>query len=168
MMDAIDCILTRRSCRSFTSDSVSKEDISLLLKCAMQSPTADNDQSWKFVVITDRKVLDKIPGIQRYAGFVSRTPMGILVCGDTSISHDMWIQDASIASQTILLAAHAIGLGGCWLAVQPFPEFIQGFRKLLNLPDHIQPLSFLAIGHPSAVPQQVDRFDAKKVHENMW
>src|SRR5512133_1259268 len=137
-MDTIECIKTRRSVRSFTPDAVSDSEIEELLKCAMQAPTAGNGQSWKFVVITDSKVLDKIPEFQSYSGFVSKTPAGILVCGDSSVSADMWFQDACIASQTILLAAHAMGLGGCWLAVQPFPAFIQGFRDLLNLPDYIQ------------------------------
>jgi nitroreductase len=167
-MDTIECIKTRRSVRSFIPDAVTETEMEELLKCAMQAPSAGNGQSWKFVVITDRKVLDKIPEFQTYAGFVSKAPAGILVCGDTSISADMWMQDASIASQTILLAAHAMGLGGCWLAVQPFPAFIQGFRDLQKLPDNIHPLSFLAIGHPSASQKPVDRFDTKKIHYNAW
>ncbi len=132
-METIDCILSRRSVRSFTSEPVAKEDIDLLLKCAMQAPTAGNGQSWKFIVIQERDTLDQIPGFQKYASFVTRTPAGILVCGDSSVSPDMWPYDASIAAQTILLAAHSIGLGGCWLAVQPFPEFISGFRNLMKL-----------------------------------
>lgn len=167
-MDTIECIKTRRSVRAFSPELVSKEDIETLLKCAMQSPTAGNGQSWKFVVIQDRKILDQIPGFQKYGGFVSRTPLGIVVCGDESVSPEMWPYDASIAAQTVLLAAHSIGLGGCWLAIQPFSEFIKGFKSLLNLPDHIHPHCFLAIGHPSGKAQLEDRYDPKKVHENVW
>jgi nitroreductase len=167
-MDTINCITTRRSIRSFTPDPVSKQDIEVLLKCAMQSPSAGNGQSWKFVVIQDREILDQIPGFQKYAGFLPRTPMGILVCGDSAISPEMWPYDASIAGQTLLLAAHSLGLGGCWLAVQPFPSFIKGFKELLKLPDHIQPHCFLAIGHPSGIPQPEDRYDPQKVHFNKW
>jgi nitroreductase len=167
-MDTIECILSRRSVRSFTPESVSANDIDLLLKCAMQAPTAGNGQSWKFVVIQDRNILDAIPGFQKYAGFVPRTPMGILVCGDSSVSLEMWPYDASISAENILLAAHAIGLGGCWLAVQPFPEFIQGFRDLLKLPVNIHPHCFLAIGHPAEKAKSTDRFDQKKIHYNSW
>jgi nitroreductase len=167
-MDTIECILTRRSCRSFTSETVSKEDIALLLKCAMQSPTAANRQSWNFIVIQDRTILNKIPGFQKYGGFVTRAPAGILICGDSSKNPDMWAIDASIAAQTILLAAHAIGLGGCWLAVQPFPDFIQGFRDLLALPENIHPHCFLVIGHPAEKQPVVNRFDEKKIHFDEW
>lgn len=134
----------------------------------MQSPTADNAQSWKYVVINERVVLEKIAGFHPYGGFLKRTPLGILICGDTSISPDMWIQDASIAGQTILLAAHALGLGGCWLVVQPMSEIIKGFRHLLGLPGNIQPLAFLALGHPANPSTKSDRFDSKKVHWNGW
>lgn len=167
-MDAIECIMTRRSCRSFKAEAVSDSDIETLLKCAMQSPTADNAQSWKFVVINERDVLDKIAGFHPYGGFLKRTPLGILICGDSSISPDMWIQDASIAGQTILLAAHALGLGGCWLVANPMQEIINGFRSLLKLPGNIQPLGFLALGHPVNPPSNVDRFDLNKVHWNGW
>lgn len=167
-MDAIECIMTRRSCRSFTAEAVSETEIETLLKCAMQSPTADNTQSWKFVVVQESEILNKIAGFHPYGGFLKHTPLGILICGDISISPDMWIQDASIAGQTILLAAHALGLGGCWLIVHPEPKIAKGFRDLLKIPGNIQPLGFLALGHPSKPPSQANRFDPNKVHKNIW
>lgn len=167
-MDTIECILSRRSCRLFTTDAVSDNDLEILLKCAMQSPTASNRQSWRFLVIREKNLLDRIPGFLSYGKFVSKTPAGILVCGDLSVSPEMWSMDASIAAQSILLAAHAIGLGGCWLAVQPFPSFIKGFRDLCKLPDHIQPHCYLALGHPAEKKSAENRFDPKKVHENVW
>lgn len=167
-MDTISTIQTRRSVRQFSPEPVSSDDVNLLLRCAMQSPTAGNAQSWKFVVIDDRQVLDQIPGIQKYAGFVSRTPLGILVCGDDTMNERLWIQDACIAAQTILLAAHASGLGACWLAVEPFTEFIEGFRQLLHLPINIHPVCFIAIGHPAVAIKTDDRFDPAKIHYNNW
>jgi nitroreductase len=167
-MDIITTILTRRSVRQFSSEPVSLEDVTLLLKCAMQAPTAGNAQSWKFIVINDRQVLDQIPGIQKYAGFVYQAPMGILVCGDDILNKRLWIQDAAVAAQTILLATHGKGLGACWLAVEPFAKFISGFRDLLLLPDNIHPVCFLAIGHPVVATNLEDRYDLGKVHFNAW
>jgi nitroreductase len=78
------------------------------------------------------------------------------------------VQDCSAATQNILLAATAKGLGAVWTAVYPLEDRVAGMRKLLNLPDHVIPLSLVPIGFPAEQPGRADRFDAERVHKDRW
>jgi nitroreductase len=72
------------------------------------------------------------------------------------------------ATQNLLLAAHAIGLGAVWLGVYPRRERIEGLRRLLQLPDNLVPLNIVSLGHPVEPPAQFDRFDPSRVSRNIW
>ena len=82
-MDAFEVLHTRRSIRQFLNRPVGEDLVKELLSAAMSAPTAGGIQPWRFVVITDREKLDKIPDFHPYAGMIKQAPLAILVCGDT-------------------------------------------------------------------------------------
>lgn len=169
-MDMLETIRTRRSIRKYLDKPVSEDRIRTLLEAAMMAPSAGNQQDWAFVVIDDRKLLDKIPAVHPFSKMVLQAPVAILVCGDLSkeAHKGYWQQDCAAATQNILLAARALGLGTVWLGVYPRQERVDGLRQLLDLPDHVMPLALVPVGYPAEEHGQVDRYDAAKVHRNRW
>jgi nitroreductase len=168
-MDAMDAILTRRSIRRYTGEPVPAPLIDELLAAAMSAPSSKNQQSWHFVVITDRALLREVPSFHPYAKMVPDAPAAILVCGDLQRDdYGFWVQDCSAATQNILLAAHAKGLGAVWLGVHPLEERVLGFRRLVGTPEHIVPFSLVPIGFPAAGKPREDRFDRSRIHANRW
>lgn len=169
-MEVMEAIKTRRSIRKFIDKLVSKEDIEDLIRAAMQAPSAGNKQPWQFVVITDRKKLDKIPDFHPYSKMLKESPLAILICArvETSEYCDYWVQDCSAATQNLLLAAHAKGLGAVWLGIYPIAERIDGIKQLLNLPPDIVPLSLNAIGYPAEKKDPINRFDKARIHYEEW
>ena len=169
-MDAIEAILSRRSIRCYTPQPVPEAVIKQLLEAAMSAPSAGNEQPWQFVVITDRRTLDEIPGFHPYAEMVKEASVAILVCGDLRLEKykDHWVQDCSAATQNLLLAAHANGLGAVWVGIYPTEDRILRMRKLLGLPRHVIPLCLVPLGHPAERAPRAERYDASRVHQNGW
>ena len=170
-MDTVDVILTRRSIRHFTRQPVSEADLEILLRAAMQAPTAGNTQPWHFLIMTDRDLLEKVTEFHPAAECLHEAPMAILVCGDTKLQKrpERWVLDCAAATQNILLAAHARGLGAVWIGIHPDPIRIEGICKLLELPEPIKPLSLVAVGYPfGPLPPVADRYNPKRIHRNTW
>jgi len=169
-MDTLEAIFTRRSIRSFTDERVSEADLHDLLKAGMQAPSARNEQPWHFVVIDDRELLHAIPEFHPHSKMLYEAPLAILVCSDRKLEtkRASWLQDCSAATENILLAAHAKGLGGVWLGIFPDAERVKGMQELLSLPEDVRPVALLAIGHPSVKVEPEDRFKESRVHHNRW
>ena len=166
----MDNIMTRRSIRKFSDKPVSDEQIESILRAAMASPSAGNMQPWQFIVIKDREILDKVPEIHQYAKMALESPIAILVCCDTSkkVREGFWIQDCSAASQNILLAAHALGLGAVWCGIYPNEERTKDFQKLLEMPDYVYPVNIIPIGYPAEQKEPSNRFDEERIHHDRW
>lgn len=169
-MDTIEAILTRRSIRAYTDQTIPPETIHLLLQAAMQAPSASNQQAWQFIVITDRKRLNALADVLPYGKMLTTAPLGIIVCGDLEIekSKGYWVQDCSAATQNILLAAHALGLGAVWLGVTPREERVREVRKAMSMPETVIPLCAIAVGYPAEQKSPTNRFDSTRVHTNGW
>ena len=169
-MDTLDAIFTRRSIRKYTDRAVPDDLVSQLLKAAMAAPSAGNEQAWQFIVIRDRALLDAIPKFHPYSAMLKYASMAVLVCGDLTLEKykGYWVQDCSAAAQNLLLAATAQGLGAVWTGVYPMEDRVAGMRKLLNLPEHVIPLSLLPIGYPAEQPAQTDRFNTERVYKDRW
>jgi nitroreductase len=168
-MDAIENILTRRSVRHFSPNPVPDEEVQLLLKAAMHAPSAGNSQPWHFVVVTERKMLDEVPKFHTSAEFIMEAHLAILVCADENVARPgRWLLDCSAAAENILLAAHARGLGACWIGIQPDPVRIEGAAHLFNLPAQVHPLCLIAVGYPVETPPNVERFLPERIHYNHW
>jgi nitroreductase len=167
-MDALEALLTRRSVRHFLPDAIPQKELEAILCAAMYAPSADNVQPWRFVVITDRAKLETIPRFHPWSNMLKEAPAAVAICGNTEKQSKYWVQDCAAATQNLLLAAHASGLGGVWLAIYPDQARIDGLRKLLNLPEEITPLSLVALGFPRGKQPKVDRYRADFVHYNEW
>jgi nitroreductase len=169
-METIKAIMTRRSICSYTDRKVTAAQIKKLLEAAMNAPSACNQQAWQFIVVSDRKVLTAITKIHPYAQMLKQASCAIVVCGDIKAEQckDYWVQDCSAATQNILLAAHALGLGAVWLGVYPRMERLKNLQKLLGMPKKVMPLSIISIGYPKTKVKPVNRYSAKKVHHDKW
>lgn len=169
-MDAIETILTRRSIRQYTAEAVSEPHIETILRAAMAGPSAGNQQSWRFVVTTDRAALDAMAETTPYGKILRAAPLAIAVCADTrDLKHEvMWQQDCSAAAENALLAIHALGLGAVWLGFWPKMERVVPLREVLGLPEGVEPLCVLAVGHPAEDKPPADRYDASRVHRDRW
>jgi nitroreductase len=169
-MEAIEALLTRRSVRSYRDRPVSEDLIETLLRAAMAAPSAGNERPWHFIVIRDRAVLDAIPSVHPYAQMAAEAPLAIVVCGDASLEKykGFWVQDCAAATENLLLAAHASGLGAVWCGVHPSEERVKGVRELVSTPKGVVPLAIVVIGVPDEGRAPSDRFDASRVHRDRW
>jgi nitroreductase len=169
-VDTIEAIRTRRSIRRYTGETVPDDVLTEILKAAMSAPSAGNQQPWHFVVVADRAVREAIARFHPYAQMVPEAPVAIVVCGDLRLESykGCWVQDCSAATQNMLLAAHAKGLGAVWVGIYPVEERIRGMRGLLGIPDHVVPLSMVSIGHPGEKKAPPSRFRQERVHRDRW
>src|SRR4030042_2523297 len=165
-MEAIEAILSRRSIRKYADKPVPDDLVKELLTAAMSAPSAANTQPWHFVVINDRKILDRIPEFHPYSHMVFEAPLAIVICGDSS--DEWWTQDCSAATENLLIAAHAKGLGAVWLGVYSIKPRLDGIRILLGLPSNTIPLCIIPIGFPAESKRSVNRYDPAKIHRNSW
>ncbi len=169
-MDAMDAIFSRRSIRKYTKEAVPEDIINQLLEAAMSAPSAGNEKLWHFIVVNDRQILDEIPKYHPYADALRQAPLAIVVCGDLNLEilEGFWLQDCSAATENMLIAAQAKGLGAVWLAIYPRQERVVVIQKLLGLPSHIIPLCVVAIGYPAEKKSSENRFDPSRIHQNVW
>ena len=167
-METLKAILTRRSIRKYTGEPVSEEMIRKMLEAGMAAPSANNQQPWQFVVITDRKLLNAVPKFHEYAQMLKGAPCAILVCGEDPDKHLYWQQDCAAAVQNILLAAHGLGLGAVWLGIYPREPRVKEMEKLLNLPGTVVPMALISIGHPAEDKPPANRFTEERTHRNQW
>lgn len=169
-MEAMEAILSRRSIRRYTGETIPDAMVEQLLQAAMSAPSAGNMQPWQFVIIDDREILEEIPKVHPYADMVREAPLAILVCGDLQLDGfgGYWVQDCSAATENLLIAAHARGLGAVWLGVYPRDERVKALRDLLSIPEDITPFAVIPLGYPAEELSKEDRFDPSKVHRNHW
>jgi nitroreductase len=141
-----------------------------LLEAAMSAPSAGNEQPWQFVVITERWLLNEIPKHHPYSSMLPGAALAILVCGDLKQEKHpgFWVQDCAAASQNILLAAHARGLGAVWLGIHPRKKRVEAIGRLFGLPVGIVPFCLIAIGHPAEEKTPPQRYDLTRIHHNKW
>ncbi len=169
-METLQTILTRRSIRKYKTEPLPDEHVERILEAAMYAPSARNTQAWQFVVIDDREMLDRIPAAHPYAAMVREAPLVIAVCGDRRLeAADGYLaENCSAATQNMLLAAHDMGYGSCWLGVYPREERITAVRELLELPSYILPISLVVMGTPAEIKSTPKRFMPERVHHNGW
>ena len=167
MDERLASIFSRRSIRVYTDEPVSEGELQNLLDAGMAAPSASNRKPWHFVVVTDRETLNALAAAHPYGRMLGRAGAAIAVCGDPGIS-SWWVQDCSAATENILLAASALGLGAVWLGSHGNPEREDAIRAVLRIPHEIGVLSLLSIGHPAEHKEPRTQFDARRVHRNQW
>lgn len=170
---AIETIMTRTSVRAFTDRPVEDEKIEQMLRAGMAAPTAVNKQPWAFIVVKSREQLDRLKEANPYARMLESAQLAIVVCGDMTKAiegpmQSYWIQDASAATENILLAAHALGLGAVWTGVYPNPERVAPVSEALSLPSYAVPLCVIPMGYPAESPEPKDKWKPENVHYEKW
>lgn len=169
----INNIMTRTSVRNYTAEAVSQEQIETMLRAGMAAPTAVNRQPWHFVVVTDREKLNALAEANRGTGMAKKAPLAIVVCCNMEkalegTGRGFWIQDCSAATENILLAAHALGLGAVWTGLYPNEERSNTVRTLLKAPENIVPLCTIVIGHPQEPSQPKNKWNPDNISYNEY
>ena len=168
-------IQKRRSIRKYLKKPVEAEKIDALIEAALRSPSSRGFDPWEFVVVTDKTLLEKLSKAKPHgASFLKNAPLGIVVCADPE-KCDVWVEDASIASIFIHLAAESMGLGSCWIQIRKrmHDQTITAqayIRSLLNIPKNLNVESIVAIGHPDEKkpPHRKEDLQYKKVHYGVY
>lgn len=168
MKSAISAIFSRRSIRKYANEVVSEEDLRTLLEAGMAAPSASNRKPWHFIVITNRETLDSLADMHKYGKMLYQAPLCIAVCGDPSSSKRFWVQDCSAATENILVAATALGLGSVWLGVYPINERVKNVKEMLGISGAFIPLNLISIGHPAEKKEQRTQYDESRVHHEKW
>jgi nitroreductase len=148
-MDAIQVIKTRRSIRVYQKRAVPRDVLTDIVDCARLAPTAMNQQQWDFVVVTHSDLTKKLGEVVGHAKFLPDTPACIVVlCGNNTY----YVEDGSAATQNILLAAHAHGLGSCWVACEK-QSYADEIRKAVGAPEGLKAVAICTLGYPAEEPK---------------
>ena len=169
---AIENIMTRTSIRQFRAQPVEQDKVDILLKAAMAAPSALNLQPWHFIVINDKETIALLSGKQP-----TSAPLMIAVCGDTDKTMlpdgstklpDFWVEDVSAATENLLLAAHALGLGAVWTGVYPAMDRTAEVANVLNCPQNIVPLAVVRVGYPDESPEPKNKYKEENISYNKF
>lgn len=164
-MDALLCLKSRRSIRTFAADApVDPAAVDQMIDCARLAPTAMNKQPWTFIVARDARTRSRIVDLAGHGEFLRVAPVAIAVCVD---QWDYWKEDGSAAVMNLLLAAHAQGLGACWVSMEP-NAYADEVKRLFGVPEHVHLLAVVAVGQPAESPAPEKRPFAEIVRHERW
>jgi len=156
-MDVFEAIKNRRSIRAFEKREVSEEQVERLIDAARHAPSAGNIQPWEFVIVRDSHKKHQLSAAALNQTFIEQASVVIVVCANEARAGQGYgsrgvnlycIQDTAAATENMLLAAHAMKLGACWVGA--FREEMA--RKALNTPPHVRPVAIIPVGYPSEKP----------------
>ena len=170
--ERLDFILSRRSIRVYSPGEVSEAAVTRLLEAAMAAPSAMTKDPWRFVVVRDKQTLAKLSTLHPGAAMLASAAMAIVVCGDLDVAFERQVsyllQDCSAAIENLLLAAHAQGLGACWVGIHPGEALIKRVKELLSLPASFVPVAVVSLGQPGEQPPPRTRYNAEYVRHEKW
>ena len=166
----LDNIFARKSVRSYTDQAVSEEQVLTILKAAMAAPSGMNAQPWRFVVVREQKVKDKLAvGFNKMIG---KAPVVIVVCGKTTNkmggTNNNWTADCAAATENLLLAVEALGLGAVWTACYPYEDRMNPAIEVLGLPENVMPYCIVPIGYPAGNDKPKDKWKPENIHYEKW
>lgn len=165
----MDLIGTRRSIRRYNGKKVPKEGINEILKAAMQAPSARCQMPWEFLVVEDKKKLEKCANLLPNTSMLKEASFSIVFMTDTRNlkTPGMYPQDLASSVTCALLRARELGIGSCWCGIYPNEERMKVVREIFNInQDYLEPFAVVAFGYPNSDEEFkiVDRFNADKVH----
>ncbi len=169
-METLDAIFTRRSIRRYSEKKITDETVNKILKAAMYAPSAVNKQPWHFIVFEDKETCNEIIQVHKSAAMLTEAKKAIVICYDEKLQHDegYGVIDCSAATQNMLLAAHALELGACWIGICPRKNRIDGLKRIFNLPDHIVPFAVISMGYPAEKKSIPERYKTERIHYEKW
>lgn len=153
----------RRSIRSYEDKSVEDIKIEMILRAAMQAPSAGNQRPWEFIVVRNKKILEKLSGMSKYSKMIASAPVAIVLVGDESrmMFKENWEQDMGACTQNLLLEIVEQGLGGVWLGVAPLEDRMNYVKEVLEMEK--LPFAIVPFGYSEAENKFVDRFDEERI-----
>ena len=171
----LQAIRSRRSIRKFLNKPVEDEKLETIIEAALRAPSSMGRDPWEFIVVNDRNILADLALAKTHGStFLKGAVLGITVCADKNKS-DVWIEDTSIASTYIFLAAESIDLGACWIQIRgrkhsdskTAAEYVS---DVLGIPDNFEILSIIAIGYPDEKkpPHLKDDLKYDRIHFNHY
>ena len=171
MESFLELLKQRRSSRVFTDELIDKDTVCNLMKAALMSPSGHRVNPWEFVLVEDKEVLKALSVSKEHgAGLLEGAAMAVVVIGDTQKT-DVWIEDCSIATIIIQLAAEDAGLGSCWVQIRRRSDAEgnlaeDNVRSLLGIPANYAVLSIVALGHKAreAKPFDEEKMQWDKIH----
>ena len=175
MKEFKDLAQMRRSHRKFTAQEIDAEDVRLILRAGLMSPTSKGQRVWQFVVVDDKVDIEKIADAKDLGSqFLKEAPLAIVVLGDPT-QNDCWIEDGSIAAISMQYQAEDLGLGSCWIQMRG-RGLSDGttadtvIRGVLDIPENLCVLCVLAVGHKAdeRKPQNEDKLKWENVHVNKF
>jgi nitroreductase len=167
--DVFHVIHSRKSVRQFENKPIPAHLVETILKAAMAAPSARNVQPWQFYVVTNRDVLNQLAEGLPYAKMLAQAPMAIIVAGDTNLGNPNreqgfnWALDCAAATQNLLLAVEALGLGAVWTAAWPYQQRIDAVKAVISMPEHIIPLNVIPVGYPAGNEKPKEKWDPAKI-----
>ncbi|WP_448873051.1 nitroreductase family protein [Desulfobulbus propionicus] len=172
MNPVLNSLFARRSIRKYTRQEIPDTLINDLLEAAMAAPSAVAKDPWHFIVLRSRAAIDQLAASLPNGKMLAEATAALVVCGDITRAHDQelsfLLQDVSAAIENILLAAHMLGLGGCWLGIHPREERIAAVSRQFNLPTSIIPVAGISLGWPAEKKEARTRFNSALVHHEQW
>ncbi len=176
-------ILSRKSVRSYNGEAIPDTVMQNLLRAAMSAPTGMDVRPWSFVVLTDKSQYETIfEGNGNMKKFMESGAI-VVVCADTTVTrptredpdgpavtrpNPMWRDDVAAATENLLLAVEAYGLGACWTACYPFPNTMAPVKKALGLPAEVVPYAVVPIGYHDGTAQPKDKWAPARIHYGRW
>lgn len=164
----------RRSIRKFTDKKIDSELIEQILKAGLLAPSSKNKKPVEFIVIQDREIILELKKCKnKGAEGLNGAQCAILVIADSSLS-DVWIEDASIATTFIQLAAEKLGLGSVWIQIRKRfndnGDAEDEVRALLDIPENYGVLNIVALGYKDEKkgPHDIGKLDSAKIHYNRY
>lgn len=143
-MDFFEVVKNRKSVREYSDKEIKKELIEKIIDAGRLAATARNEQPWEFVATSDKEILKKICGMCPNGPFIKDASYLIAVFSkDTKY----YIEDSSAATENMLLAIEALGLGGCWVAGDK-KDYAEAVRKIFNAPGGYKLVSMITVGYP--------------------
>ena len=171
MENFLELLKNRRSSRVFTGEPVSEENVCTLMKAALMSPSGHRINPWEFILVEDKEMLKSLSVCKEHgSGLLECAAMAVVVIADTEKT-DVWIEDCSIATIIIQLAAEELGLGSCWVQVRNRKDAngvlsVDCVKSLLDIPANYAVLSIVGIGHKARATQPFDeeKMQWEKIH----
>ncbi len=171
----LELLKKRRSIRQYQDKKIEQEKKDYLIESVLRSPSSRSINPWEFIVVDERETIEALSKAKPHgATFMKNAPLAIVVCADTK-KCDVWVEDCSIASMLIHLAAADLGLGSCWvqLRLRNFDEKTtssQYVKDILGLPEDIEVEAIIAIGYPSEEKDGHDKDTLlwQRIHQNRY
>jgi nitroreductase len=170
--DQLAFIFGRRSIRAYSPGDITDDTVTRLLKAAMAAPSAMTKDPWRFIIVRQPTTLSALAEALPGGKILATATLSVVVCGDLDAAFDrqlsFLLQDCSASIENLLLAAHALGLGACWVGVHPSEDAVRRLKGLFGLPSAVIPVAVVSLGLPGEDPGARTRFNPENIHFERW